>query len=229
MTFITSPGKAAVVMRVLPGKILRKAVDRVILAYLSIRGAQGIETHLVGAEKAALFRLVRDLSRSLSRPVVVVEIGSYLGASAVILAAGVGQRRGRVFCVDTWNNEGMAEGVRDTFAEFSRNIARHARTVLPVRGRSTAPPVVERIARTGGIDLLFIDGDHSYEGVLADWTTYRPMLTTGATIVLHDIGWAEGVQRVVEEDIRPHVKGEGRLPNLWWGRMRPSRSPEVRF
>jgi hypothetical protein len=42
---------------------------------------------------------------------------------------------------------------------------------------------------------------------------------SGALIVMHDIGWAEGVQRVVMEDIAPIAKCEGRLPNLYWARI----------
>jgi len=36
-------------------------------------------------------------------------------------------------------------------------------------------------------DLLFIDADHSYEGVKQDWTWYSPLVEHGGIIALHDI------------------------------------------
>jgi cephalosporin hydroxylase len=37
------------------------------------------------------------------------------------------------------------------------------------------------------IDFLFIDGDHSYEGVKTDFITYSPLVKKGGLIALHDI------------------------------------------
>jgi cephalosporin hydroxylase len=35
-------------------------------------------------------------------------------------------------------------------------------------------------------DFMFIDGDHSYEGVKKDFAAYRPMLSPGGSIAFHD-------------------------------------------
>jgi cephalosporin hydroxylase len=37
------------------------------------------------------------------------------------------------------------------------------------------------------LDFLFIDGDHSYEGVKSDYETYGPLVRTGGLIAFHDI------------------------------------------
>ncbi|RPH56645.1 MAG: class I SAM-dependent methyltransferase, partial [Acidobacteria bacterium] len=37
------------------------------------------------------------------------------------------------------------------------------------------------------LDVLFIDGDHSYEGVRRDFEMYRPLVREGGLIVFHDI------------------------------------------
>jgi predicted O-methyltransferase YrrM len=37
------------------------------------------------------------------------------------------------------------------------------------------------------LDVLFIDGDHSYEGVKRDWELYSPLVRAGGLIGLHDI------------------------------------------
>jgi predicted O-methyltransferase YrrM len=36
------------------------------------------------------------------------------------------------------------------------------------------------------VDVLFIDGDHSYEGVLADWLLYHPLVRRRGIVAFHD-------------------------------------------
>ncbi len=37
--------------------------------------------------------------------------------------------------------------------------------------------------------MLFIDGDHSYEGVKADWELFSPFLSKFGVAVFHDTTW----------------------------------------
>ena len=190
--------------------------------------AFAIDSHLSVPERALLCRLARG-RRS------VVEIGSYLGASACCFAASVKKdgAGGEVVCIDTWDNDSwdndtwdndswdndsMSEGRRDTWDEFQGNTGAYREFLRPVRGLSTE--VIDEVrALTDRIDLLFIDGDHSYEGVRADWEAYGSMLGPGSVVAFHDIRWAEGVRRVVGEQVSPRVSRQGRLPNLWWGSL----------
>jgi predicted O-methyltransferase YrrM len=191
--------------------------------YPILRGLFKIHSDLTDREKVTLFRLSREVSKKVTPHCSLVEIGSYVGASSFCLAAGLSNRRcyGKVYCIDTWNNEAMTEGIRDTMTEFLNNTSRFSKYIEPIRGRSTDPQIVRRVAELPGkIDLLFIDGDHSFDAVLSDWRTYKPLLSNGALIVMHDIGWAEGVQRVVAEEIRLLAEYSARLNNLWWGRMK---------
>jgi cephalosporin hydroxylase len=124
-----------------------------------------------------------------------------------------------VYCIDTWGNETMPEGLRDTYEEFCRNTASYAHFIVPMRGRSTdVAATVKEHAEF--VDLLFIDGDHSHDAVLADWHAYKDLLHKGSTVVFHDWGWAEGVQRVITEEAVRLVEKEGALPNMWWGRCK---------
>lgn len=36
-------------------------------------------------------------------------------------------------------------------------------------------------------DVLFIDGDHSYQGVRSDWEMYAPLVRPGGIVAFHDI------------------------------------------
>jgi predicted O-methyltransferase YrrM len=176
-----------------------------------LRQGLSIFTHLTVRERVELYRLGRTAH-------VVLEIGSYLGASASCFAAAIknGSGTGKVFCVDTWHNETMPDGIRDTFGEFTRNMASYDKFIVPVRGFSTQ--VISTVmAQTDRVDLLFIDGDHSYEAVKADWEAYKPLLKPHSIVVFHDWGWAEGVQRVIRENVTPIVERFDSLPNMWWG------------
>lgn len=37
------------------------------------------------------------------------------------------------------------------------------------------------------IDLLFMDGDHTFDGVKSDWEMYSPLVRSGGMIVFHDV------------------------------------------
>jgi len=49
------------------------------------------------------------------------------------------------------------------------------------------------------IDMLFIDGDHSYEGVKMDYEMYSPLVTPGGLIGFHDIAYPCGVTQFWQE------------------------------
>ena len=166
-----------------------------------------IFTHLTVKEKIMLMKLSYN-----SKLNVGVEIGSYLGASSCFIAAGIrkSQNFGKLFCIDTWENDSMTQGRKDTFQEFRQNTKRYDEIIVPLRGWSS--DIAHNFEQK--IDFLFIDGGHSYDDVKTDVDLWMPKLMPGALLVMHDSGWAEGVQRVINDDISPHVKREGRLPNM---------------
>lgn len=170
-----------------------------------------IFTHMTEKERLLLF----ESSQGLPVGSVIVEIGSYLGSSTSFLAGGIKERSGKVYAIDSWTNIAMSEGKRDTYAQFLQNTSGLRDWIISLRGSSTE--IAKKFDKK--IDLLFIDADHSYDGCLADWHAYSSLLSENAVVIMHDIGWAQGVQRVVEEEIRPEVEQEGRLPNMWWGQM----------
>src|SRR5690606_40124196 len=105
------------------------------LRWPRLRPLFDLATHLTDREKIELFRITRTESRRTDREFNAVEIGSYLGASASFIAAGLAGS-GRVFCIDTWANDSMSEGKRDTFSEFMANTARYRQSISPIRGWS---------------------------------------------------------------------------------------------
>jgi hypothetical protein len=115
-----------------------------------------------------------------------LEVGSHLGASTVVLAEvlkrGGSQAESRVYCIDTWNNDAMSLGPKDTWREFQLNTAAWAPFVIPVRGDSKTVP----IPFPGCCDLVFLDGDHSYDGASADADRFAPLVRLGGRLLIHD-------------------------------------------
>ncbi len=156
--------------------------DLIIRYYLQkvhIRSVRSIGRWTDKDELRALFWLASDCPRGAS----ALEIGSYLGASSCYIAAGLARVNGHLFCVDTWRNDAMTEGRRDTFDEFVRNIE-------PIRGRIT---IVRK--RSGDLvdndlsyplNLVFIDGDHSYTAVKGDFEQVQRWMASDGVIAFHD-------------------------------------------
>jgi predicted O-methyltransferase YrrM len=196
-------------------KIIRSLPDRTLSAYhrRKISPFDAIYTFLTPDEKSTLYRLARRTHGQ-----TFVEIGSYLGASSCCIAHALRHRRGtaRLYCVDTWMNDGQSEGRRDTFEEFGRNTEAFRHVIVALRGEST--DVASTFDRP--IDFMFVDGDHSLEGVKGDWDAWSPHLAAGAMVIFHDIGWSEGVQKVVRESVEPRTGEKGELPNMWWAIFR---------
>jgi len=99
--------------------------------------------------------------------------------------------------------------------------ASRGQKIVSVRGDSSAPETLGRVRsllRGHPLDLLFIDGDHSYEGVQADFLNYSPLVRPGGLIVLHDIvpdfgtrygkstGHYTGGVPVFWEEIKPQLR-----------------------
>jgi cephalosporin hydroxylase len=71
-------------------------------------------------------------------------------------------------------------------------------------------PSTVTATRVRAIDFLFIDGDHTYEGVRADFDLWSPLVRPGGTVAFHDTvptDWAHepGVVQIVNE-LKPHLR-----------------------
>ena len=62
--------------------------------------------------------------------------------------------------------------------------------IIPLRVNSHDPATVQLVKTLLGntlVDFLFLDGDHTYDGVKADFELYSPLVKEGGIIAFHDI------------------------------------------
>jgi predicted O-methyltransferase YrrM len=132
--------------------------------------------------------LLYGVARSL-KPMVAVEIGAARGKSACYVGMALKENNGgHLYSIDPhvrtdWNDTDSVE----TFEVMCSNLRylRLTDVVTIVRKRSV--DAVSDIPKP--IDLLVIDGDHSYEGVKADWDIFVPHISAFGVVVFHDTMW----------------------------------------
>jgi MMP 1-O-methyltransferase len=127
----------------------------------------------------------------------VVEIGSWQGRSTIWLAAGARLAGRRVFAIDPHEGSREDPSAR-TFELFSENLeaAGLLDAVTPLVMRST--DAVSHV--NGPLHLLFVDGDHSFEGARLDARTWLPRMATGGIVMFHDVATSgySGPRRVFQ-------------------------------
>lgn len=153
----------------------------------------GIAQLTIG-EAAHLFRTARDAG-----PGTLVEIGRYKGGSTLVLATAM-HSEARLVSYDLHAVPGMPS------AEFDRELA-------GVLGRYGLADRVElavadshTVETPTGCVLVFVDGDHSYDGVVADYDHWKSALVPGGHLLFHDApnrarlaeGGCEPVARAIE-------------------------------
>jgi len=134
------------------------------------------------------------------RPQVVVELGSWKGASAVGMARLVRTWGGVVYCVDTWTPDAYHGGLSTdgvTFAATAREAPWMVATCaanLVAAGVSASVRLIPASTQDaaqywqGPIDCLYIDADHTYAAVLADLEAWVPHVRLGGLILGDDYG-----------------------------------------
>ncbi len=164
---------------------------------------------------------------------IIVEVGSWEGRSTRALADHV-RPGGFVLAIDHWkgqlfdpdcplNRLVREHGSDAVYARFTHNLRDllDRNVVRPIRASSAEglAQVAARLAKHGAkADMVFIDGDHQYDGCKADILAGRALLRPGGLLCGHDynsIARHAGVKQSVNE-LYPQRKLVG---SIWWVRV----------
>lgn len=150
---------------------------------------------------------------------VLVEIGAFLGCSTILMAGARKVRgSGKLHCIDRFDGSGDQFSMpiyrsiadadpRSLRDRFERNVQRAGLIdwveVHTTDARRNVP------VGLGRIDLLFLDGDQSYEAVVETFDTWSPHLQNGGVLALHNsrpgyrLEGHDGHARLAETRVHP--------------------------
>ena len=135
--------------------------------------------------------MVADLA-----PRTAVEIGTCHGGSLFSWTQAAAPDA-RIVSIDLPAGPGGG-GYTAEYAKRFQQFCAPGQQLTCIRADSTADDTVRRTRDALGgepIDLLFIDGDHSYEGASRDFALYAPMVRHGGLVMFHDIRHTENPER----------------------------------
>lgn len=127
------------------------------------------------------------LSRlSQQPPGVVLELGTFRGGT-LFLFTRVATPDATIVTVDTKGGP-FGGGYYRGHVPLLKSLGRENQKIHLIRGDSHSQTTYERVAAlVGEVDFLFIDGDHTYEGVRSDFEMYGSLVRPGGLIAFHDI------------------------------------------
>lgn len=152
-----------------------------------------------------------------TRPMLIVEVGTWKGASAIHMAKlcrALGLDT-EIVCVDTWlgswehwsKKDGLGSrvdlrlrnGYPNLYFQFLSNVLAQGLTdtitPLPMTGIGGAKLFAHHRLQP---DLIYIDGDHAYEAVVMDLRAWLRLLAPGGLLIGDDYLWP-GPRRAVDE------------------------------
>ncbi|MHC4767267.1 MAG: class I SAM-dependent methyltransferase [Planctomycetota bacterium] len=140
-------------------------------------GLADAETQTTEPERACLARHAEGRRR-------IVEIGVWHGVTTCRLRRAMAPD-GVLFAVDPYPAGRLGFSAQRYIA--AREVARVPNGTVRWL-RTTGVDAGRAFATTGedAVDFVFIDGDHSYDGLEGDWTAWSPVVGGGGLVALHD-------------------------------------------
>lgn len=152
-------------------------------------------------EHETLFYLATLANRSST----AVEIGTYMGASAKVMA--VAAPHMHLWCVDKF----MVAGTEKVTRYFLRDEIARGQVELIIGDSERAASMLQHMR--GKLDLVWVDDGHAEEDLLRDIGSFWPLLRRGGIMVGHD--FEQPHNDVARGVIRSGINYSLPLPRLW--------------
>jgi len=159
----------------------------------------------------------------LNQAQVIVEVGVAEAKSTDWLCRGAKLRGGKVYGYDLWDTHGL----NNQFEHWSSK--EKCETYLQSKGHTnfeltkinSRTPEFEELIKTKhpSIDLAFIDGCHSYDGIKNDFDVIYPLLSESGVIVFHDTLRIDGCREFMIDLRTKFFDGTYDLITFPWGSM----------
>jgi predicted O-methyltransferase YrrM len=144
---------------------------------LWLAGLRAAETQTTARERAAI------VARAAGRR-HLVEIGVWHGVTTAVLRRAMAPD-GVLWAVDPFPAGRLGVNLQRPIARAEVRRVPNAR-VRWIRSTGEDAALTYRREKTPPADVVFIDGDHSYDGLLRDWHAWSPLVGSGGVICLHD-------------------------------------------
>ncbi len=136
--------------------------------------------------RGELVQLMKDVQ--IQKPRYILEIGTALGGT-LFLFCRTAAENAEIVSIDL--PFGMGGGGYSLIRKpLYQSVKTHQQSLHLIREDSHKQETLDEVKalfQGNALDLLFIDGDHTYNGVKQDFEMYSPLVKKGGIIVLHDI------------------------------------------
>ena len=123
------------------------------------------------------------------KPKTLLEIGTANGGT-LFLFSKVADPEALILSIDMPNGPFGGEFYPDWKIPLYESFATNKQKIHLIRADSHDTVTLEKVLRSLGqrrLDFLFIDGDHTYDGVRRDFEMYSSLVADGGIIAFHDI------------------------------------------
>jgi hypothetical protein len=159
----------------------------------------------------------------LNQAKVIVEVGVAEAKSTDWLCRGAKLRGGFVYGYDLWDTHGLA----NQFEHWSSKekceayLQSKGHTNFELTKINSRTPEFAELIKTKHpvIDLAFIDGCHSYDGIKNDFDVIYPLLSESGVIVFHDTLRIDGCREFMIDLRTKFFDGTFDLITFPWGSM----------
>jgi cephalosporin hydroxylase len=184
--------REALESRAMLGKISRAASFLLLIFTLRFqRGAHQIVNFVLSNPLIRPVQVPSELNRFAEIvasicPKKVLEIGTFQGGTLCILAR-LSAPRATIISIDLPGGK-FGGGQSKVRSLLYHTFRKSFQSMYLIRGDSHSEEVATKIRHiTQSLDVLFIDGDHTYDGVKHDFLSYSPLVRPGGIIAFHDI------------------------------------------